>query len=119
MKTTKKLFCLALAAVIVLTMLPAVSAAHPFQDVPRGAWYESYVAYCYENGLMGGMDAHTFGPEISMDRAMLVTVISRIDGSASFTGTVPFTDVPAQAYYYRAVCWAYAKSIVNGTSSTR
>lgn len=118
MRALRKLLCFLLAIVTAFTLLPTVYAAHPFRDVSKGAWYASYVAYCFDNGLMSGMNTHTFGPDVAMDRAMLVTVMNRIENEAVSSGSVPFVDVSAGDYFYQAVRWAYARKIVTGTSAT-
>lgn len=120
MKTMKRCFVLLLASVMLLScvLLPVSAAEHPFTDVPDTSWYSGYVQYVYDNGLMNGTSATTFSPEKKMDRAMLVTVLHRMDGSKKTAGETPFTDVKTDSYYYDALLWAYEGQIINGTSST-
>lgn len=121
MKAMKKSITLALALVMLLScvVFPASAASYPFTDVPAGAWYSEHVQYVYENGLMNGTSATTFSPETKMDRAMLVTVLYRMDGSKSVSGSMPFADIKTDGYYYTALLWAYQNGIINGTSATQ
>ena len=58
-----------------------------------------------------------FSPNASLDRAMMVTILYRLAGSPTVSGTMPFTDVPAGSWYYDAVLWASQKDITLGTSA--
>lgn len=85
----------------------------PFTDVAEGAWYYDAVAYAYDNGLMGGTSASTFAPGTTTSRAMLATLLYRLEGEPAVTGA-SFTDVAAGQWYSDAVAWAAAEGIVNG-----
>ena len=100
-------------------VLPAAAADNPFTDVSSKAWYAPYVQYVYDNGLMNGTSSTKFSPNTRMNRAMLVTVLYRMDGSKSVSGTVPFTDIKAGDYYEKALVWAYQNGIITGTSATK
>lgn len=64
------------------------------------AWYYEDVAYVTRNDLMVGTGTMTFSPDGEMSRAMLVTVLYRMNGSPSVAGmTMPFQDVPGDAWY--------------------
>ncbi|MFR0796868.1 MAG: hypothetical protein ACLSHG_11750 [Oscillospiraceae bacterium] len=55
-----------------------------------------------------GTSTMMFSPNAVMSRAMLVTVLYRMNGSPSVAGmTAPFTDVPSGQWYTDAVIWAY------------
>lgn len=58
-----------------------------------------------------------FSPNASLDRAMMVTILYRLAGSPTVSGTMPFTDVAAGSWYYDAVLWASQKDITLGTSA--
>lgn len=58
-----------------------------------------------------------FSPNASLDRAMMVTILYRLAGSPAVSGTMPFTDVAAESWYYDAVLWASQKDITLGTSA--
>lgn len=90
--------------------------SNPFTDVQQNAWYYSGVEYVCTNGLFNGLGDKTFMPETPMTRAMLVTVLWRLDGSPAVPAG-SFGDVPAGEWYSTAVAWASANGIVNGQSS--
>ena len=90
-----------------------------FSDVAENAWYLSSVQYVYYTGRMNGIGDGLFAPNNPMTRAELVTVLYRIAGSPAVETENPFEDVPEGAYYYNAVRWAQANSIVTGTSATK
>lgn len=93
-------------------------AAAPFTDVPAGQWYFDAVQYVYAHELMDGMGGGRFQPNGFMTRAMVVTVLYRMEGSPAVTGGTPFTDLQAGSWYADAVAWAYANEIVNGMTTT-
>ena len=90
----------------------------PFTDVSTSDWFYDDVAFVYENGLFSGTDSRSFSPNASMTRAMLVTVLYRLEGEPTVTGRSSFTDVRSGTYYEKAVIWAAANGIVTGTDST-
>lgn len=93
-------------------------AALPFTDVKSGDWFYPAVQYAYAQGLMTGTSATTFAPNGTMNRAMIVTVLYRLEKSPAVTGASKFTDVPAGQWYSDAVAWAAANKIVNGYDET-
>lgn len=93
--------------------------ANPFTDVKESDWYYGDVEHVYTKGLFKGVTENTFGPNVPMTRAMLVTALWRQAGSPderipAAAGGGQFTDVATDAYYYQAVNWAAAKSLVMG-----
>lgn len=90
----------------------------PFTDVSTSDWFYDDVAFVYKNGLFSGTDSRSFSPNASMTRAMLVTVLYRLEGEPTVTGRSSFTDVRFGAYYEKSVIWAAANGIVTGTDST-
>lgn len=92
--------------------------ALPFSDVKSGNWFYDAVKYAYAQGLMTGTSATTFAPNGTMNRAMIVTVLYRLEKSPAVTGASKFTDVPAGQWYSDAVAWAAANKIVNGYDET-
>ena len=92
---------------------------NPYRDVRSTAWYYEAVAYVTRNNLMVGTGTMTFSPDEEMNRAMLVTVLYRLNGAPSVAGmTAPFEDVPQDAWYADAVTWAYNCGVASGTSAT-
>lgn len=88
-----------------------------FTDVATDSWYSKAVKYVTEQGLMNGTSKSTFSPMLSMSRAMLVTVLYRMENEPN-AGTYSFTDVAADTWYTKAVSWAAANGIVTGISET-
>lgn len=89
-----------------------------FADIKKDDWHYEYVKYVYEKGLMQGTGAG-FEPEGKMTRAMLVTVLHRLEGAPALSADDSsalshFADVDPSAYYANAVSWAKQNGIVNG-----
>ena len=91
---------------------------NPFRDVTESDWFYDDVVYAYENGLFSGTSDTTFSPNASMTRAMLVTVLYRLEGQPTVSGRSGFSDVKLNSYYEDAVTWAADNGIVNGTGAT-
>lgn len=89
----------------------------PFYDVTQTDWYYEPVGYVYERGLFSGMDAHHFSPGLTMNRAMLMTVLHRLAGAPAGAGDAAFTDVPAGQWYTQAVLWGASRGITSGTGN--
>ena len=90
----------------------------PFGDVKSADWFYNDVKYVYEKGMMAGTAADVFAPNATTTRAMIVTILYRLEGSPAVTGTGAFVDVPAGQWYTDAVNWAAANQIVKGPSAT-
>ena len=86
----------------------------PFDDVRRGDWFYDDVRYVYETGLMNGTANRIFAPSISTTRAMIVTILWRLEGSPVVNFAMRFRDVVENAWYSEAVRWAAANGIVTG-----
>ena len=85
-----------------------------FTDVDQDKWYHEGVDYAIKNGLMNGTGADTFAPDATTTRAMVVTILYRLDGEPAVTKDIPFADVPAGQWYSNAINWAAANGIVDG-----
>lgn len=95
------------------------AAASPFTDVPKGSYYEEAVNWAVAQGITAGTTATTFSPNNPCTRAQMTTFLWRAAGSPEpKSSTTPFTDIPADAYYAKAVRWAYEQGITGGTSAT-
>ena len=83
-----------------------------FVDIAPDAWYKDAVQYAYDNGLMTGVSATEFAPEATTTRAMIVSILARLEGveSAEAAG---FADV-SDEWYATAVNWAANVGVVNG-----
>ena len=96
----------------------AKSRANPFTDVSSSAYYYDAVLWAVEAGITQGTSATTFSPDKTCSRAEAVTFLYRAASGKASSGTVPFTDVPANAYYKDAVLWAVAENVTQGTGSS-
>ena len=85
-----------------------------YYDVDTMSWYHEAVDYVVENGLMAGVAENSFDPNGATTRAMLVTVIYRLEGAPEVEGESPFDDVKGDEWFANAVKWAYANGIVSG-----
>ena len=87
-----------------------------FTDVVEGKWYYDAVMTAYEKELMNGVTDKTFEPLTAMNRAMLVTMLYRLEGSPAVEGKVSevFADCKDGSYYADAVLWASQNKIVSG-----
>lgn len=88
---------------------------HPFADIPSGAYYENAVIWAADKGITGGTSATTFSPNGICTRAQAVTFLWRAAGSPAPKSMNSFADVPADAYYAKAVAWAVENGITSGT----
>ena len=87
---------------------------NPFTDVQEDAWYFDAVQYMQQKGLMVGVSANSFAPEQATSRAMLVSMLYRLEGSPAVQSENPFQDVAANRWYTNAVIWAAERGIVSG-----
>ena len=94
------------------------SADLPFTDVPADAYYTKAVAWAVENGVAKGVSETEFAPDASCTRAQIVTFLWRAQKSPASGGENPFTDVPADAYYAKAVAWAVENGVAKGVGET-
>ena len=92
---------------------------NPFHDVSPDAWYYDAVMYVTEQGLMQGMSATAFEPRAALSRAMVVTVLYRMEGTPEVVFEPTFDDVPAGQWYSEAVIWAANHEIVTGMGRGR
>ena len=90
----------------------------PFTDVRTSDWFYEDVAFVYNEGLFSGTSSVTFSPNANMTRAMLVTVLYRLEGEPAVSGRSGFVDVTRNSYYEDAVTWAADNDIVNGTGNS-
>jgi len=86
----------------------------PFADVTRNVWYFRNVRFAYSNGLMTGTALGQFSPDTNLSRAMMVTLLWRIEGMPTVENGSNFNDVEEGRWYSDAVAWASANGIING-----
>ena len=102
------------AVTVKASFAPITAGDLPFIDVPAGAWYEDGVRYVYQNGLMAGTSATTFGPDVTTTRGMIATILWRLEGSPQVDYAMAFDDVAANSWYAEAIRWAASEGIVSG-----
>ena len=85
-----------------------------FVDVPAGQYYTKAVLWAVENEITTGVDAAHFMPHNTVTRAQTVTFLWRMQGKPNPTGSASFPDVPANAYYAKAVAWALENNVTTG-----
>ena len=89
-----------------------------FDDINLSDWFYEYVESIYQKGLMNGTSSNMFSPSASLSRAMLVTILWRMEEEPDYQDSMnPFNDVQEGQYYTCAVKWAQDKSIVEGYGS--
>ena len=93
---------------------PHVCPSARFTDVYITKWYHEAVDYAVRKGLMNGVADDKFDPDGSTTRAMLVTILWRLEGESADRAENPFRDVKPNQWYTDAVLWASEKGIVNG-----
>ena len=91
----------------------AVDVSDLFIDVAPNAWYKDAVQYAYDNGLMTGTSATTFEPEATTTRAMIVSILARLE-NVTTAQAAGFADVDDNDWYATAVNWAANVGVVNG-----
>lgn len=91
---------------------------NPFTDVKESDWFFETVKYVNKNGIINGMTEDTFAPSTSLTRAMLVTVLYRVEGTPRLNSDSKFDDVDLEDWFGAAVIWASENGIVNGVSET-
>lgn len=89
-----------------------------FRDLDVTAWYHEYTDAAISEGLMNGNPDGTFEPMSNLNRAMLVTILWRMEGCPVVDYAMPFADVNADQYFAEAVRWAASTGIVKGVSDT-
>ena len=89
-----------------------------FTDVHAEDYYYDAVLWAAQKGITGGMSDTLFAPNAACTRAQIVTFLWRAAGSPEPKQLSTFGDVPADAYYAKAVAWAVENGITDGTSDT-
>ena len=89
-----------------------------FYDVPNDAFFYEAVKWAVKSGVTNGLSDTMFGPYESCTRAQIVTFLWRAAGSPEPKTASSFSDVPASAYYAKAVEWAIENGITNGMTET-
>ena len=85
-----------------------------YTDLDMGAWYHDGIHYCLDEGLMDGVGTGLFAPNATTSRAMIVTILWRLQGSPEVQAAEAFDDVAPDAWYARAIAWAVAEGVADG-----
>ena len=91
----------------------AVDVSDLFSDIARDAWYKDAIQYAYDNGLMTGVSDTEFAPEATTTRAMIVSILARLE-NVTTAEAAGFADVDDNEWYATAVNWAASVGVVNG-----
>ena len=86
-----------------------------FADVPVDAYCYEAVKWAASEGITGGIGNNLFAPGRPCTRGQIVTFLWRAAGSPAPKSMSSFADVPADAYYAKAVAWAVENGITGGT----
>ena len=90
-----------------------------FVDVAEGSYYEEAIDWAVEKGITNGVSSNMFAPNDPCTRAQIVTFLWRAAGSPAPKSISSFTDVPADAFYAKAVAWAVENGITSGTGESK
>lgn len=114
------LACLTLLPFVAVTISPQADAAYVYYtDVHPAAWYRNDVYYVQEHGLMNGYSDSLFGPEDLASRAMIATILWRLDGSPAPATASTFSDIPSDTWYSDPVAWMQEVGLTNGSGHNR
>lgn len=94
---------------------PEPTVTNPFINLAGSEYYYKAALWAYQNGMVPGS---TFKADIPCTRSMTVTYLWQAAGSPSPTTVASFSDVPADAFYAKAVAWAVERGITNGINAT-
>ena len=89
-----------------------------FTDVHAEDYYYDAVLWAAQEGVTGGTSDTLFAPNAGCTRAQAVTFLWRAAGSPEPKTLSSFADVPADAYYAKAVAWAVKNGVAKGVSET-
>ena len=86
-----------------------------FADVTENDWFCGAVNFAVDNSLMSGYNAEKFGPNDTLNRAMVVQVLYNKEGQPDLKGMKhSFSDVPASQWFNNAVTWGSNRGVVSG-----
>lgn len=100
---------------VITAIFAKIPWQNPYSDVTAEDWFYEDVKFVSENNLMiGTVENESFAPHLTATRAMVVTILWRMEGEPIAESSVDFFDVPADTWYSAAVSWASANGIVLG-----
>jgi len=92
----------------------SIKPACPFTDITEDHPYYTDISGAYQKGLMNGTEPNVFSPDVTLSRAMLVTMLWRMEGQPVVNYAMQFSDVSEEEWYAEAIRWASAEGIVLG-----
>ncbi len=90
-----------------------------FTDVKKENWFYNDVLFVYNRKIMTGTGKGTFSPNTTLNRAMMITVLYRLDGEKETSGENTFTDVVKDSWYEAAATWGYENKVVSGVGNSK
>lgn len=87
-----------------------------FADVDPCSYMHKGIDYMVSHNYMYGTSKTTFAPNDALTRAQMLAILYRVAGSPAVSGKLTYTDVPENAYYYKALLWATENKIAAGYS---
>lgn len=87
-----------------------------YEDINQNYWYHEAIDYVVEKGLMNGTSETTFSPNNTITRAMVVTILWRLEGEPDISSSATFKDALNNTWYTKAINWAAKNKIVEGYS---
>ena len=103
------------AVIVKATFMDDNTMLNFFVDVKASDYFYDAVLWAAEKGVTSGADALHFSPNAPCTRAQIVTFLWRAAGSPAPKNMSSFADVPADAFYAKAVAWAVENGITGGT----
>ena len=103
------------AVIVKATFMDDNTMLNLFVDVKASDYFYDAVLWAAEKGVTSGADALHFSPNAPCTRAQIVTFLWRAAGSPAPKNMSSFADVPADAFYAKAVAWAVENGITGGT----
>lgn len=112
----KKLIAIILSAFMLCPAMPFAAFGGGFSDLSDEKWYSEGISFCVANGYMSGVGEGLFDPAGELSRAMLVTILARLDGTelGQYGQNGSFADVSAGSWYAPSVEWAADNGITSG-----
>lgn len=91
-----------------------ICPSEPYTDLDTSLWYHEAVDFVLENGMMVGVGNNKFDPNGTTTRAMIVTILWRLENKPEVEAENPFDDVVKDIWYTDAVIWAASENVVEG-----
>ena len=105
---------LAMLLIVILLVAPVCAVQTGYTDVPENEWYEEAIRTVTERGWMDGTGSGKFSPNATLTRAMLATVLWRMENCPAAAATGNFTDTVRGSWYDGGVSWCVAEGIFQG-----